>query len=283
MPPVINALSIDIEDWYHPELVRRHVPEAERTPRLRGALDPILDLLEGRNVRATFFLLGDLVQREPDLVRTLHAAGHEIGCHGMTHLPLWELSPEAFREELRAFRAAVAAVDATIPLRGYRAPTFSLDPRTSWALQIIADEGFTYDSSIYPFKNHVYGVAGAPVYPYRPDPTDLTRHSDTGPVFEFPLTVATVAGARLPVSGGFYLRALPYPITAWALRRVNRDRPFVLYGHPWEFDPETPRRRLGLLNNWITYTGIRGARGKLTRLLDAFPCSRLDEVVAACG
>lgn len=279
----MNALTIDVEDWFHPELVRPHVPEAERIPRLRTALDPLLALLERSGTRATFFLLGDLVRDDPDLVRQLHGAGHEIGCHGMTHLPLWDLTPEAFRQELRDFRAAMGAVDAAIPVRGYRAPTFSLESQTAWALEILADEGFSYDSSIFPFKNHVYGVAGAPVRPYRPDPADLTRHSDAGPLWEFPLSVVVLAGQRVPVSGGFYLRALPYPFTAWALRRITRERPFVLYCHPWECDPETPRRHLGFVDRLITYTGIRGARSKLARLLAEFPCTRLDEVIAACG
>ena len=283
MSSVLNALTIDVEDWFHPELVRHHVPEAERVPRMRAALDPILDLIAERNIRATFFMLGGLVEAEPDLVRQLHAAGHEIACHGMTHRPLWELTPEAFREELQAFRRIMTALDADIPVRGYRAPTFSLDSRTSWALEVLAEEGFEYDSSIFPFKNHLYGVAGAPVAPYRPDPADLTRHVDSGPLREFPLTVLTLGGARMPVSGGFYLRALPYPLVAWALRRINRERPFVLYCHPWECDPGTPRRRLGLVNGLITYTGLRSARHKLTRLLDDFRCTRLDEVLAACG
>ncbi len=279
MPARLNALTIDVEDWFHPELVRAHVPEAERVPRLREALHPLLALLEERRVHATFFMLGDLVRRDPDLLRELHEAGHEIGCHGMSHLPLWDLTPEAFREELREFRSTVAAVDGSIPIRGYRAPTFSLDSRTAWALEVLADEGFEYDSSIFPFKNHLYGVAGAPVAPYRPDPADLTRHSPTGPLWEVPLSVVTMAGRRLPVAGGFYLRVLPYPFTAWALRRISRERPFVLYCHPWECDPDTPRRALGLMDGIITYAGIRGARAKLRRLLDEFPFTRLDALL----
>lgn len=291
MPPTLparwatfpNALTIDVEEWYHPELVRAHVPEVGRTPRLAGALAPILDLLRARSTKATFFVLGDVVRRDPGLVLALHREGHEIASHGMSHRPLWDLDAEGLRRELREFRQVVAAIDPSIRVRGYRAPTFSVDARTSWALSVLADEGFDYDSSVFPFKNHVYGVAGAPLAPYRPDPADLTRHSDSGPLLEFPLSVLQFAGARLPVSGGFYLRALPYPVLRRALRRIGRERSFVIYCHPWEFDAETPRQELPAVDRWITYTGVRGGLGKLARLLDDFSFTRADEVLFPGG
>ena len=274
-----NVLSIDLEDWFHAELVRHEVPEAERQPRLRESLEPLLALVRSRGMKATFFILGTIIQDEPDLVRELHREGHEIGCHGMTHVPLWYLTPDAFRTELRTWRAVVRDLDPSIRVRGYRAPTFSLDWKTAWALEILAEEGFEYDSSIFPYRNHLYGVRKAPLEPYRPDPSDLTKHSSSGPILEFPLTVLSMAGVRVPIAGGVYARALPYAVQVWALRRIIRDRPFVLYAHPWELDANTPRRRLGLLNNLITYTGIKSAMHKFERLFDEFEFTRMDEVL----
>ncbi len=281
--PFVHALTIDVEEWYHPELVRTRVPQSCREPRLRGALSPILELLRAHDTKATFFMLGEIAQRDPGLVAELHREGHEIASHGMTHLPLWKLDPAALARELRDFRELVAAIDSSIRVRGYRAPTFSVDERTSWALQVLADEGFDYDSSIFPFKNHVYGVAGAPLAPYRPDPANLTRHSDAGPILEFPLSVAQFAGRRLPVSGGFYLRALPYVVLRHSLASIARKRSFVVYCHPWEFDAETPRQDLSAVDRWITYTGVRGGLTKLALLLGEFRFTRADEVLFPHG
>ena len=240
-----HAFSIDVEDWFHPELVRRHVPEPEQTPRLEQALAPLLDMLRKRDMTATFFMLAPIVDANRELVGQLHRDGHEIACHGVSHRPLWELSLEEFRAELREWKDTVQSIDPAIPMQGYRAPTFSIDERTGWALDVLAEEGFTYDSSIFPFKNHVYGVAGAPVAPYTPDPSNLTAHSADGPIREFPLTVLPIGNFRLPVSGGFYLRALPYSVIKQALKRIAKERPFVLYCHPWEFDVETHAGILG--------------------------------------
>lgn len=279
----MHAFSIDLEDWFHPELVRHHLPPGEPEPRLRRALQPLLEMLRARGIRATFFMLGPIIDAHRELVRELDAEGQEIACHGMTHKPLWELSPEALRAELRDWRAILRAVDPEIRATGYRAPTFSLDQRTAWALEVLAEEGFEYDSSIFPFKNHVYGVAGAPLGPYRPSPEDLTCADAAGPIREFPMTVVPLGSLRVPVSGGFYLRALPYRFLRWALGRVARRRPFVLYCHPWEFDADTPRIPLGSIDRLITYTGRRSGLAKIERLLDSFEFGRMDEVLVRHG
>jgi hypothetical protein len=201
----------------------------------------------------------------------------------MTHIPLWRLTESEFRSELREFRELIKGISPSIEVEGFRAPTFSVDSKTSWALRVLDEEGFTYDSSIFPFANHVYGVPEAPLTPYKPDFCDITKHWDAGRLWEFPLAVWSVFGLKIPVSGGFYMRALPGTFTALALRRINRERPFVLYCHPWECDPGIPRRRLGLVDSLITYTGIDGALGKLGRLLDEFPCTRIDAALKNYG
>jgi polysaccharide deacetylase family protein (PEP-CTERM system associated) len=279
MPAALSAMSIDLEDWYHGELIHRHVGPNDRTARVRVSLEPILEMLSRRRIVCTFFVLGEVARQHPDLVRELHSAGHEIACHGMTHIPLWRLTETEFRGELREFKEVIKGIDPSISVVGFRAPTFSLDSRTSWALRVLDEEGFAYDSSIFPFANHVYGVPGAPLTPYKPDFGDITKSWDAGRLWEFPLAVWNVLGFKIPVSGGFYMRALPSWFTALALRRINRERPFVLYCHPWECDPGIPRRPLGLVNSLITYTGIDEALSKLGRLLDEFSCTRIDAVL----
>ena len=276
----MHAFSIDLEDWFHPELVRHHLPAGSPQPRLKQALSPLLALLRERGVRATFFVLGPIIDANRELVHELVRAGHEIACHGMTHKPLWELTPDDFRRELQDWRDVLHAVEPGLRATGYRAPTFSLDHRTAWALQILAEEGFEYDSSIFPFRNHVYGVRGAPLHPYRPSPADLTCADAAGPIREFPMTVLALGPLRVPVSGGFYLRALPYGFLRWALRRVSRQRSIVLYCHPWEFDANTPRLPLGRVDRWITYTGMNTGLAKVRRLLVEFTFGRMDEVLA---
>lgn len=273
-----HALSIDVEDWFHPELVRDRVPAEERIPRVGEALEALRALLGDAGAKATFFVLGPILSQEADLIRELHREGHEIACHGMTHLPLWELDPAGLREELHEWRALLAEVDPEISAIGYRAPTFSLDQSTSWALPVLAEEGFVYDSSIFPVRNHVYGVAGAPLVPYRPDLRAVERHHDEGAMIELPVSVLAMGRMRVPVAGGFYLRALPFPLFTWALRRISRERSALLYCHPWEMDTGTPRQRLGALASWITYVGRDRARSKLERLLRELSFDRIDRV-----
>ncbi len=275
---MLNALSFDVEEWYHAELVRRHVPVEARVSQAEAATAPILDLLAKRNVRATFFFVGELVRDHPRLVRTVASAGHEIGCHSMSHRPLWDLSPDAFRQELEEFRQTTQEIG---PVIGFRAPTFSLDQRTSWAFSVLAQAGFLYDSSIFPVANYMYGVDGGPVGAYRPNLEDLRRHDPGGPIVELPMSVWEMAGRRLPISGGFYLRALPWPLLLHALRQVSQRRPIVLYLHPWEAYTQTPvASGLSRKEAFITYHNRASALAKLERLLSEFPFAPLRDVLA---
>lgn len=285
--PVINALTIDVEDWYHPELVRSHVvpggaefPGAVQ-PQIEESTGALLDLLRRKGVKATFFVVGEIVQRHPDLIRAIAAEGHELGCHGMGHQPLWELTPDGFRSELEQFASLLSAVVPGVDVIGFRAPTFSLNNRTRWALTVLASLGYYYDSSIFPMRTPVYGVSGAPLYPYRPSPGNVATEAAVssrqhlgengqGTPLEFPMTVWSWAGLRVPICGGFYLRALPLRFVHFALRQVNRQRPFVLYVHPWETFADTPRLELPLPSRFITYYNLRSMMSRLAWLLDAF-------------
>jgi len=277
---MLNALSIDLEDWFHAELVR---PRAGDDPerRVERAVQPILTLLERYGVRATFFVVGDVVRHHPELVRRIYQAGHEIGCHGWSHRPLWALPPERFAAELDEFDRDAAAVVPLDEIIGFRAPTFSLDGRTAWAVDLLQQHGFRYDSSIFPVRNYLYGVDGTPCGPYCPTSAELATDHEGGKLVEFPMTACRVAGLRIPVSGGFYLRAIPLPVLRGLLARVNAGgQPFVLYLHPWEGDTGTPRaKKLSPVTRFVTYYNRAGTLRKLEKLLQRFHLAPLRDVL----
>lgn len=277
------ALSIDLEDYFHPELVRRHVQPANHEERAEASTGPLLDLLERHRVHATFFVVGEVIRTSPELIKRIVRGGHEIGCHTHTHRPLWELDPEQFREELRQFRSALRNAVGDVDVRGFRAPTFSLDRRTAWALRVLEEEGFTYDSSIVPVKGPLYGCPGAPRIIYRPSRGDFLQDDPRGAIVEFPAPVADVAGRTVPVGGGFYLRAIPFWLYLRLVRKVLSQRPFFLYVHPWETDPAIPRLRLPRLARWATYTGIAGMLGKIEALLGRIRFTTMRTAIEASG
>jgi polysaccharide deacetylase family protein (PEP-CTERM system associated) len=277
---MINALSIDLEDWHHPELLRGHV-RGDPQPQIGDSTDRILHLLDRFGVKATFFILGEVAAKDPELVRLIHRSGHEIASHGMSHRRLGDLSPADLHGELRTFGHLVRDIlGEDIPIRGFRAPTFSLDNSTRFALPCLAENRYLYDSSVFPAPNFLYGVKDAPCSIYRPDFNDLRKTDESSPIVEFPLTVYALGRVRIPVSGGFYLRALPYPLIRRLLREINRTRPFVLYFHPWETYPGTPRvKTIGAKAAFITYYGIDRALQKVERILKDFSFEPMWNVV----
>jgi len=281
----LNALTVDLEDWYHPEFVRKHVtPGSPGKPQIADSIALILNLFRRHGVRATFFVLGEIAQSNPEIIQSIRDGNHEIACHGMNHLPLRELTPEKFGADLRKFRSLMAdLLQEDIGIYGYRAPTFSLDNRTKYALTCLADNGFIYDSSVYPIKNYLYGVRGAPLSIYRPDFQDVSKQDSKGRMLEFPLTVFEVGRLRIPITS-FCSRVLPYVVLRSILRRINRARPFVLYFHPWEICPSTPRvRGIGCLNGLLTYAALEGYLRKVERLLEDFAFSSMMEVLHVHG
>jgi polysaccharide deacetylase family protein (PEP-CTERM system associated) len=278
-----GALTIDVEDWHHPELARAHVPPGDTRSVVSEGVAVILERLRRHGVRATFFVLGDVAARFPDLVREIAAGGHELASHGMTHRPLWTLERESFRRELRECRAAVRAACGREDLVGFRAPTFSLDRSTSWALDVLREEGFRYDSSVFPMRVKLYGVVGAPAGIYRPAPADPASHDPAGTLVEFPVAVGTLGPARLPVGGGFYLRALPTWLLERMLDRIAAERPFNLYLHPWECAPSLPRVPLRPIDGMITYTGLQSVVPKLDRLLSRYRFDTMRSILEHAG
>lgn len=278
-----GALTFDVEDWFHPELVRARAPSDDARSVVREGLGTILGRLARHDVRATFFVMGDVAARHPDLLLAIAGAGHEVACHGMSHRPLWALTPETFRQELRDCRAAFRAVLGPHEVIGFRAPTFSLDRTTAWALAVLRDEGFRYDSSIFPLRVRLYGVHGAPLGIYRPALDDPRRHDPRGPLAEFPVAVGGLGPLRLPVGGGFYLRALPWVVLQTTLDHIARRRPFNLYLHPWECAPDLPRVPLPPVDALVTYLGLHTVLPKLDRLLGRYRFQTMRGILEQAG
>lgn len=260
---------MDLEEWYHGiELHQDAWPDGTR---LDHGLDPLLDILDRRGVRATFFVLGDVARRRPEVIRGLADAGHEIACHGDVHEFVYRQTPTEFRDDLRRARDAISDACGIVP-RSYRAPYFSITSESMWALEVLVEEGFTTDSSIFPVRNDRYGVPDAPVTPH-------TRTTDAGDVLEIPMRPFEIFGKRLPFSGGAYLRILPWWVQALAWRRADRrGTPMVGYIHPWELDPEHPRiplrRRVALTH----YARLNLTARRLDRLMRHHDFGRLDEL-----
>ena len=276
----LNAFTVDVEDYFQVTGFEHHISRDSWETfdyRVVANTRRILALLAKKQVRGTFYILGWIAQKSPELVREIHAAGHEIGSHSYWHRLVYSLSPEEFRRDLVQSREAIFNACGQI-VTAYRAPSFSITTKSLWALPILAEEGFTLDSSIFPTRHDRYGIPHAPqgIHEQRVGETVLR---------EFPATVANWGGLQLPVGGGGYFRLYPWWFTHYLLRRVNREpRPFMFYVHPWEVDPAQPRFRFG---SWGTrfrhYVNLAGTEQKLERLLDSFRFGTMTQVVACQG
>jgi polysaccharide deacetylase family protein (PEP-CTERM system associated) len=272
---VLNALTIDVEDYYHVSGFDHCVDRSEwdnLESRVGASTDRLLDCLAAVNVRATFFILGWVAERQPSLVRAIHSAGHEIGCHSYAHRLVYEQTPAEFRADLRRGLRVLEDVLGE-RIRSYRAPSFSITQKSLWALDILAEEGITLDSSIYPTHHDRYGIPGTPLEPHRID-------LPAGSLWEFPPPVWRLLGYPLPVGGGGYFRLYPYALTRLGLARINAaGRPFAVYLHPWELDRDQPRFRPGVLRAFRHYVNLHQTEERLMRLLHDFSFGTLSEAL----
>jgi polysaccharide deacetylase family protein (PEP-CTERM system associated) len=275
-----NALAIHLEDWYHTRFMAPYTPMGRPEGRVAWAVEPILALLERHNVRATIFVLGDVLRLHPELVRRLYDEGHEIGCYGWRPRPVHSLAPELFAQDLAAFDRQAAEVLPVQEIVGFRAPGFSLDASSSWALEALRRRGYRYDASIHPARTPWYGVAGAPLAPYRPIADEPGADPDDA-LWEFPPTVYALGGLTLPVAGGLGLRATPLPLLHTMLARVqSKGRPVALYLSPWETDLGTPiPSRAPLWVRAACRLGVRRALAKLDALLGTYAFGPLRETL----
>jgi polysaccharide deacetylase family protein (PEP-CTERM system associated) len=270
-----NVFSIDLEDWFCVQNLSGAIPR-EQWERCESRVErntlQLLNLLSHHNVEATFFVLGWVAERYPDLVREVERRGHEIATHGYSHRLLTSLQPDEFRADL-ARSLEVLARCSRVPVRGFRAPSFSVTRKTWWAIDILRKYGIQYDSSIFPVGFHPdYGIPDAP----------LTAHMLPEGVFELPMSCAEVYGRKVPCSGGGYFRLFPYPLTRALMRRCNQQgRPVIFYLHPWEVDPEQPRVDLPALKRFRHYNNLERTTERLERLLNDFQFTSVRKLFAA--
>jgi polysaccharide deacetylase family protein (PEP-CTERM system associated) len=263
--PITNGLSVDVEDYFHAEAITgclgRHKWDAMES-RVVGNTHRVLDLLAEHNVRATFFILGWVGSKFPGLVREILSHGHEIGCHSYWHRLVYEMSPEEFREDTRQAKETLEAA-AGVKVLGYRAPTFSVTKRSLWALEILGELGFCYDSSIFPTRHDFYGIPGHPRFSCR------YGEGKSWNLIESPVSTWRMWGMNFPFGGGGYLRILPLFYTHCAFRRVNNHegQPVIVYFHPWELDPDQPRIKVGLRAYLRHYTNLGSMRERIRGLL----------------
>lgn len=263
-PTPRNLLSIDLEDWFcvsnFDAMFERSVWDSCEL-RVVASTQRLLELFERRGVKATFFVLGWIAERAPELIREVAAAGHEIACHGYHHDRLHQLDAGRFAEDLSRALAILRELSPQ-PIEGYRAPSFSLTSRTMWAPAVLREQGIRWDSSVFPFGGHPeYGIADAPLDPYW----------IADDLLELPMSVVEVAGRRVPCTGGGYFRLYPYSLSASLIRRCNAaGRPAIFYAHPWEFDPEQPRMRLAPIKRFRHYNNLDKTLARLDRLLGEF-------------
>lgn len=265
-----NALSIDVEDWYQGML---NVPSDKWVfyeGRLEKGMDIVMNLLNSRGIKATFFVLGYAAEKYPKTIKEIAKNGHEVASHGYSHRPAFAQTPQEFKDDvLRSKGILEGIINARVT--GYRAPFFSITKNSLWALEILNELGFLYDSSVFPVKNFLYGIPDAPHTVYRPV---------QGGLIEFPLSVIRRLGMNIPVCGGFYMRAMPYNFIKYGISSFNRaGGPAVIYLHPWELDEEKPKIPLPLKWKIIHEYNIAAMKKKFQRLLDDFQFTTISEVL----
>jgi polysaccharide deacetylase family protein (PEP-CTERM system associated) len=273
----VNAFTVDVEDYFQVAALASAIDRgswAQRESRVERNTGVLLELLSERGIRGTFFVLGWIAERHPGLIRRIAAAGHEIACHGFSHQLIYTQTPDEFREETVRSKRILEDLAGTA-VAGYRAASFSITRRSLWALDVLIDLGFEYDSSIFPIRHDRYGIPGA-----RQRPGRIAAPSGRSLV-EFPMSAAAWIGARIPVSGGGYFRLLPYFVTRSGLRQINRRSraPFTFYLHPWEIDPGQPRIPVGWLSRFRHYTNLHRCEPRLRRLLGEFRFGTMREVL----
>lgn len=264
-----NALTVDLEDWYHGLTRTMKTPALWHSfkPRATESTSILLDLLAEAGVKATFFILGDLAVKSPELILRIADAGHELGSHGYSHQLINRMQPQQFRDEIIKCQKIVQ--DSTgKAMIGFRAPQFSMSYQTPWAFEILAESGFEYDSSIFPMKTLLYGTPGANPLPHKPFP-------DCG-IMEYPVSTIRWAGITIPVSGGVYNRFYPYWFIHWAIESLNkRSIPAILYLHPWELDLYQPRIKVSPRERLTHYGNRKTVVNKLRHLLQDFKFNTL--------
>ena len=275
-----NALTIDVEDYFHVSAFADNIDQqhwGKHPMRVDSNTLRLLDIFDEHKIKATFFVLGWVAERKNSLVKEIASRGHEIASHGYSHQLVYNQAPEIFRQEtIRSKDILEDIVQSRV--RGYRAASYSITKRSMWALDILAEAGFDYDSSIFPVRHDRYGVPDAPEHPY----TLETPQGYT--LVEYPLSTARLFGYRLPIAGGGYFRLYPYWLSKAGLKQINRrEKPFIFYLHPWEIDPEQPRVSASWFSQFRHYNNLGKCESRLRELLTDFSFNTVADVLEKQG
>ncbi len=262
-----NILTVDVEEWFHPEALQHLFPPEtwdEQPSRIVPLMERLLDVFDAHNAKATFFVLGWVAEHHPELVRQLAERGHEVATHSYSHRMATKLDPKAFKDDLQ--RSVKILQDTTgRDVLGFRAPTFSVTKKTFWVFNILAESGLKYDSSIYPIWHDRYGIPDAPRSVFE------VQTDNGASIIEFPMPTLRILGKNFPFGGGGYLRLFPLRFTTMAIRRFNKEGfPAIVFMHPWEFDPQQPKVKMGRLQSLRHYANIGRNLDKIGYLLKTF-------------
>lgn len=277
--PVRNAMTVDVEDYFQVSAFEQNVDKSQWQSLPRRVEDNtlrIIDLFARHDVRGTFFILGWVAERYPDLIKRIVAAGHEVASHGWEHIRVNTQTPEAFRADIVRTRELLQDLSGE-PVLGYRAASYSIGSNESWAWELLAEAGYHYSSSIVPIRHDLYGIPDAPRFPF---------DAAGGSLLEIPITTVSLGGRNINCGGGGWFRLFPYAFSKWALSRVNEVdvEPAIFYFHPWEIDPEQPRPdNLGLKTRFRHYLNLGRMYRRLEQLLKDFSWGRMDEIFLAQG
>ena len=266
-PPIVNLMTVDVEDYFHGSAFDAVVPR-ERwgacESRVETNTERLLGLFEAARVRGTFFVLGWVAERFPGVVRQIARAGHEVASHGYSHRLVYRMSAADFREDVRRAKGLIES-HAGLPVLGYRAPSFSITTQSLWALDVLIEEGYQYDASIFPIHHDRYGIPDAPRHLWRAE-------RPAGEIWELPGSTVRVAGTNVPIGGGGYFRFFPYSWIRSGMRRINQSerKPVVFFIHPWEIDPDQPRLPGSAASRFRHYRNLHKTEGRLRQLLRDF-------------
>jgi len=264
----LNLLGIDFEDWYHPEFVQKYISGKKCHPEVINGIDMILELLRKNDTHATFFMVGDLLEFKPELFDDILENGHEIAFHTMKHTRLdSENFKEIFENEIKKFDNLTHGKS-----KGFRAPSFSLNEKSSWLIDVLEKNNYVYDSSVVPAKTNLYGIPNAEKNPYKISSNSLEKNSSDGKIIEFPIMVTKLLGKTIPTGGGFYLRTLPFKIIKNSFQQYEKQKnPGVFYIHSWELAPKyMPKIKMSHKDNFATYHNLSKAYGKMNELLKLY-------------
>ena len=262
-----NLLGIDFEEWYHPKLIQHNIGTKKKELSVVKGIDKILDWLKNNDIYATFFIVGELLEKNPELIDKISEGGHEIAFHSMHHKKLEQNNKENFSKEIEEFNRLTQK-----KILGFRAPTFSLNYSSSWAIDVLSEYGYQYDSSIVPAKTQLYGMPNAETRPYKITSKNLERNDPDGKLIEFPLLTTRILGKTIPSGGGFYLRTLPMKIIEDSIRHnITKNIPSSFYIHSWELTPEfMPKIQLPLKERFVTYHNLNKAFSRMDKLVKKF-------------